>query len=195
MSATELTWFKSSYRTNDGPDCVEVATAPAAVHVRDSKQLPTGGPHLGFTQPPGRTSSRTPRRAQPCPYPPPCGSRTSTTSSSTCRTSSGPSRSTAGCGLARVRVEEWRAGKVSFPSVRINPNTIINFSARAVELNVDHICLAVEPLDWQEVIDSGVFDVKEGPGRRSGARGSATSLYVYDPDGNTVELRWYPQDA
>ncbi|MFF0053700.1 DUF397 domain-containing protein [Streptomyces microflavus] len=48
MSANELTWFKSSYSTNDGPDCVEVATAPAAVHVRDSKQLPTGGPHLGF---------------------------------------------------------------------------------------------------------------------------------------------------
>lgn len=99
-------------------------------------------------------------------------------------------------GLAPVRVEEWRAGKVSFPSVRINPNTIIDFFSRPRgESNVDHICLAVEPLDWQEVIDSGVFDVKEGPGTRSGARGSATSLYVYDPDGNTVELRWYPQDA
>ncbi|MFD4124942.1 DUF397 domain-containing protein [Streptomyces globisporus] len=47
MSTPELTWFKSSYSTNDGPSCVEVATAP--VHVRDSKQLPTGGPHLGFT--------------------------------------------------------------------------------------------------------------------------------------------------
>ncbi|MEW1579500.1 DUF397 domain-containing protein [Streptomyces microflavus] len=44
MSTPELTWFKSSYSTNDGPSCVEVAT----VHVRDSKQLPTGGPHLGF---------------------------------------------------------------------------------------------------------------------------------------------------
>ncbi|AGK79427.1 DUF397 domain-containing protein [Streptomyces microflavus] len=48
MSTPELTWFKSSYSTNDGPSCVEVATAPAAVHVRDSKQLPTDGPHLGF---------------------------------------------------------------------------------------------------------------------------------------------------
>ncbi|MFE3434071.1 DUF397 domain-containing protein [Streptomyces sp. NPDC059171] len=46
MSTPELTWFRSSYRTNDGPDCVEVATT---VHVRHSKQLPTGGPHLGFT--------------------------------------------------------------------------------------------------------------------------------------------------
>ncbi|MEU6243077.1 DUF397 domain-containing protein [Streptomyces sp. NPDC047024] len=32
-----LTWFKSSYSSNDGPDCVEVALTPAAVHIRDSK--------------------------------------------------------------------------------------------------------------------------------------------------------------
>lgn len=49
MSTTELIWFKSSYSTNDGPSCVEVAAAPATIHVRDSKQLPTHGPHLGFT--------------------------------------------------------------------------------------------------------------------------------------------------
>ncbi|MFF4051832.1 DUF397 domain-containing protein [Streptomyces chartreusis] len=38
MTST-LVWFKSSYSSNDGPDCVEVATSPAdaAVHVRDSK--------------------------------------------------------------------------------------------------------------------------------------------------------------
>lgn len=47
MSTTELTWFKSSYSTNDGPACVEVAAAPATIHVRDSKVLP-GGPQIGF---------------------------------------------------------------------------------------------------------------------------------------------------
>ncbi|MGW1297992.1 DUF397 domain-containing protein [Streptomyces sp. NPDC002533] len=50
MSTPELTWFKSSYSTNDGPSCVEVAAAPTTIHVRDSKQLPTGGPHLGLGQ-------------------------------------------------------------------------------------------------------------------------------------------------
>ncbi|RPK93038.1 MULTISPECIES: DUF397 domain-containing protein [Streptomyces] len=36
--ASELRWFKSSYSDSSNPnDCVEVATAPAAVHVRDSK--------------------------------------------------------------------------------------------------------------------------------------------------------------
>ncbi|MFJ2706504.1 DUF397 domain-containing protein [Streptomyces sp. NPDC087428] len=45
-SASGLTWFKSSYSTNDGPSCVEVAAAPTTVHVRDSKNIP--GPELGF---------------------------------------------------------------------------------------------------------------------------------------------------
>ncbi|MFJ5718873.1 DUF397 domain-containing protein [Streptomyces sp. NPDC093149] len=43
---TELTWFKSSYSTNDGPACVEVAETASTIHVRDSKNVP--GPHLGF---------------------------------------------------------------------------------------------------------------------------------------------------
>ncbi|MEU7283059.1 DUF397 domain-containing protein [Streptomyces sp. NPDC045431] len=44
---SELTWVKSSYSTNDGPACVEVAATTSAVHVRDSKNIP--GPRLGFT--------------------------------------------------------------------------------------------------------------------------------------------------
>ncbi|MFF9393410.1 DUF397 domain-containing protein [Streptomyces griseoluteus] len=34
---SELTWFKSSYSSNDGPDCVEVALTPDHIHIRDSK--------------------------------------------------------------------------------------------------------------------------------------------------------------
>ena len=36
---SSLEWFKSSYSSNDGPECVEVAIAhaTAAIHVRDSK--------------------------------------------------------------------------------------------------------------------------------------------------------------
>ncbi|MFC9234690.1 VOC family protein [Streptomyces decoyicus] len=99
-------------------------------------------------------------------------------------------------GLEPVRVDEWRAGTAPFPSVRISPTTIIDLVARPRgESNVDHICLVVEPLDWQEVIDSGRFTVLGGPGSRYGARGDAQSIYVQDPDGNTVELRWYPEDA
>ncbi|MEU5093566.1 DUF397 domain-containing protein [Streptomyces sp. NPDC020996] len=45
-NASALEWFKSSYSTNDGPACVEVAFAPRTVHVRDSKH--THGPRLAF---------------------------------------------------------------------------------------------------------------------------------------------------
>ncbi|MER7038325.1 DUF397 domain-containing protein [Streptomyces microflavus] len=46
--ASELRWFKSSYSDSSNPnDCVEVATAPGAVHVRDSKN--PHGPRLALT--------------------------------------------------------------------------------------------------------------------------------------------------
>ncbi|MFJ2110891.1 DUF397 domain-containing protein [Streptomyces sp. NPDC087850] len=43
--ASGLAWFKSSYSGgNDGNSCVEIATTPGTVHVRDSKELE--GPRL-----------------------------------------------------------------------------------------------------------------------------------------------------
>ncbi|WP_086803704.1 DUF397 domain-containing protein [Streptomyces caniscabiei] len=36
---TKLAWFKSSYSGTQGDDCVEVAIAEQAVHVRDSKDV------------------------------------------------------------------------------------------------------------------------------------------------------------
>ncbi|NMO37978.1 DUF397 domain-containing protein [Streptomyces sp. GMY01] len=46
--ASELAWFKSSYSdSSDSNECVEVATTPGTVHVRDSKA--TDGPRLALT--------------------------------------------------------------------------------------------------------------------------------------------------
>ncbi|MEU4090942.1 DUF397 domain-containing protein [Streptomyces sp. NPDC026673] len=44
---SRLAWFTSSYSGSEGGDCVEVAHAPGAVHVRDSKD--PAGPALAFT--------------------------------------------------------------------------------------------------------------------------------------------------
>ncbi|WP_018547533.1 VOC family protein [Streptomyces sp. LaPpAH-108] len=99
-------------------------------------------------------------------------------------------------GLEPVNVDAWRAGKAPFPSVRVAPETIIDVVGKPRgESNVDHICLTVDPLDWDEFLESAQVTVLEGPVQRDGARGTATSVYVQNPDGNTVELRWYPQDA
>ncbi|MYR98063.1 MULTISPECIES: DUF397 domain-containing protein [unclassified Streptomyces] len=37
--STGLHWFKSSYSGSEGGDCIEVATCPHTIHVRDSKDL------------------------------------------------------------------------------------------------------------------------------------------------------------
>ncbi|MDT0401923.1 DUF397 domain-containing protein [Streptomyces edwardsiae] len=41
-----LRWHKSSYSSEEGGECVEVAVGSTAVHVRDSKQAAQGGPEL-----------------------------------------------------------------------------------------------------------------------------------------------------
>ncbi len=98
-------------------------------------------------------------------------------------------------GLAGVRVDEWRAGKAPFPSVRVSTEAILDLvparGDRAARGNVDHFCLVVEPMDWPAVVAAGDLDVVEGPATRYGARGNGESLYVRDPDGNVVELRYY----
>lgn len=97
-------------------------------------------------------------------------------------------------GLEVLRYDEWQRGEVLFVSVRITPDTIIDLlETPATGRNVDHICVEVEAgTDLDALAASGTFDVVDGPAARWGARGMGTSLYVRDPDGNTVELRTYP---
>lgn len=95
-------------------------------------------------------------------------------------------------GLAPVRVDEWRDGEVFFPSVRLNPWTIIDILAGTPGgKNVDHFCLTIEPIDLVALAESGEFDVVGGPSELFGAQGQGQGLYVRDPDGNVVELRHY----
>jgi catechol 2,3-dioxygenase-like lactoylglutathione lyase family enzyme len=95
-------------------------------------------------------------------------------------------------GLEPLRVDEWRRHEVPFPSVRVDATTIIDvFQAERTGENMNHFCLVVEPTDFTEVKATGMFDVVDGPDVRFGARGNGVSLYVRDPDGNVVELRYY----
>ncbi|MFF1339078.1 DUF397 domain-containing protein [Streptomyces sp. NPDC058290] len=45
----EFVWFKSSYSSGEGGECVEVANAVGSVHVRDSKNK--AGAVLSFDSP------------------------------------------------------------------------------------------------------------------------------------------------
>jgi hypothetical protein len=46
MDMTKAVWRKSSYTTSNGGDCVELASVPGTVAVRDSKD--PDGPRLVF---------------------------------------------------------------------------------------------------------------------------------------------------
>jgi catechol 2,3-dioxygenase-like lactoylglutathione lyase family enzyme len=95
-------------------------------------------------------------------------------------------------GLDGERVEEWRNGDAPFPSVRVDDTTVIDLVAlpRTGE-NVNHVCLVVDANDIDELVNSGRFEVLEGPVERWGAQGLAMSVYLWDPDQNLVELRHY----
>ena len=104
-------------------------------------------------------------------------------------------------GLEPYRIEEYRAGKVFFPSVRVNDGMIIDLFPKPDQepvgdgpRNLDHYFLTIAPTDLAEVAkrlqDRGVTVEGEAK-RRSGARGDGYSIYVRDFEGNRVELRYY----
>lgn len=96
-------------------------------------------------------------------------------------------------GLEAVRLDEWRKGRAPFPSVRVSESMIIDLiEGPSSEGRLDHVCLVVEPIDFTALSSTRDFDVIEGPVTRFGARGDGTSLYIRDPEGTTIELRYYP---
>ena len=102
-------------------------------------------------------------------------------------------------GLAPDRVDEWRRGDVFFPSARIDATTLIDLfpappGADAPNgsglQNMHHFCVVVEAADLDAV--AAHFPGAQRADGLYGAQGIASSVYVQDPDGNTVELRSYP---
>jgi catechol 2,3-dioxygenase-like lactoylglutathione lyase family enzyme len=95
-------------------------------------------------------------------------------------------------GLEPVRVDEWRNGEVLFPSVRVTPETLIDlFPTQRTGENMAHFCLVIEPDDLDAL--AARFPGAQRADGLFGAQGFASSLYIQDPDGNTVELRFYEE--
>ncbi|MBM3541509.1 MAG: VOC family protein [Alphaproteobacteria bacterium] len=63
--------------------------------------------------------------------------------------------------------------------------------------NLDHLCIRIDPFDAEAIVthlfSSGV-DAGE-IANRFGADGHGPSMYVRDPDGNTVELKGPPEEG
>jgi len=93
-------------------------------------------------------------------------------------------------GLAPVRVDEWHRGEAPFPSARISATTILDlFASPPNGKNIDHLCLVIANTDLDAV--QALFPDSRRADGLFGAQGYASSVYVEDPDGNTIELRNY----
>ncbi len=107
-------------------------------------------------------------------------------------------------GFSPERLELYRAGNVPFPSVRINPDTIIDLFPEKMwdsglrkektQPNLNHFCLSVGREDYEMLFDRigkhGVA-IEVGPVKRWGAHGTGVSIYFRDPEMNLIEVRYY----
>lgn len=88
---------------------------------------------------------------------------------------------------------QLRAGSalIDLVTVESNLGRMGGGAPTATENNLDHFCLQLKPISEVEIekhlsdheIDGGSFH------DRYGAQGIGKSIYIKDPDGNTVELR------
>ncbi|MFB8774001.1 VOC family protein [Streptomyces broussonetiae] len=112
-------------------------------------------------------------------------------------------------GLEPLGVTEFAAGEVSFPSVRLNEETIFDLApltmaehmsmlpgaAQSAGHPVNHVCLALPEQDFHTLrarLEEHAVPVSGIVPDLLGARGMARrSFYFRDPDGNVFEIRHY----
>lgn len=103
-------------------------------------------------------------------------------------------------GLRTERTDEFRSGRVPFPSVRFDARTILDFLDPAhreitpPNRNLNHIALALgnAPAEIAEFLKQrGVPIVREMTGNFGAQGDTAHSFHVLDPDGNLLELQAY----
>jgi len=104
-------------------------------------------------------------------------------------------------GLRPVRLGEFRRGRAPFPSGRVAAGTVLDFfgpnmwRAKAAT-NPNHLSFtlshaAVKGLE-RRLSDGGVA-ITHRDDHNFGARGWGCSIYFRDPDGITIEARFYPR--
>lgn len=105
-----------------------------------------------------------------------------------------------GCKVERVREDlgltQLRAGQSLIDFMAITGSGKPAVSRDPESVNMDHLCLRIEPFDQAALIG---HLIKHGvvPGetkRRYGADGYGPSIYISDPEGNTIELKGPPAD-
>jgi catechol 2,3-dioxygenase-like lactoylglutathione lyase family enzyme len=96
--------------------------------------------------------------------------------------------------------EERRVAQIGLIQLRAGTSMIDLVPAAEPRIesgtNIDHFCLGIETQDLGSAIDYlriNSVEVLSEPAMRYGARGMGHSIYVRDPEGNTVELKQMPR--
>jgi len=104
-------------------------------------------------------------------------------------------------GMAPERAEEFAAGKAPFPSLRVNEATVIDLFPRRLwrgerPENPNHLCLTTSHDGMAELkrrLAGRGITITRTNDHNFGARGYGRSIYFDDPDGVSVEVRYYPE--
>ena len=115
-------------------------------------------------------------------------------------------------GMTPLRVREFEQGRVIFPSVRVNENTILDLmnlkklsaireftgdSGESGGTPINHVCFSVNAAHYTSLtarLEEHGVSLAPGPEKPFGALGDARrSVYFRDPDGNILELRHYDE--
>ncbi|MBM3943515.1 MAG: hypothetical protein FJ316_11480 [SAR202 cluster bacterium] len=102
-------------------------------------------------------------------------------------------------GMEVLRLDQFRQGKVGFVSVRASDHSIIDLrpsdaSAASGGENVDHFCLVLEATDMPALmsrLETQGVKVAGPVSPRWGSHGNGPSFYLWDPEGNKIELKCY----
>ena len=105
-----------------------------------------------------------------------------------------------GCEIERevstLGLYQFRAGKHLIDLVALGSKLGGTEPVKQSTANQDHFCIEISPFDESAIrsflISHGI-DCPEAASRY-GARGQGPSIYILDPDGNTVELKGPPDE-
>jgi catechol 2,3-dioxygenase-like lactoylglutathione lyase family enzyme len=97
-------------------------------------------------------------------------------------------------GLAAERIEDWKAGRSPFVSIRVSDTLIIDLLPGEPDgVNVDHVAFVTDSAGFESFVANRNDDIEMGPLQLSGAQGVGLSVYIRDPSGNRIEVRTYDE--
>ena len=103
-------------------------------------------------------------------------------------------------GLRAVRLSQSQAGTAPFASARVSAGTVLDFFPKRLwrartARNPNHLCFSLDRAGLRALegrLRRKAVAITHRDPRNFGARGWGASIYFQDPDGISLEARYYP---